>query len=158
MDLTPTPPLSTSITAAQTERVLDWIDNVGQSPSHLMPHSKEMSTPLNHKCNNTNPEPWACTMSALTTGQKRAARGSDGQFLPGYSASAAEAMSTVSVVDLNEGTFDYINTLASATPRITMQPSSGLKALPPVRVQRVTDRLQDGLDRGWIPIRLQFPL
>src|SRR2546421_7875 len=58
----------------------------------------------------------------------------------------------------NRPSRDKIAVLASASPPTITEPSPGLKASPPRRVRDVMERLEDGLDRGWIPGWLREPI
>ncbi|KAF2679856.1 hypothetical protein K458DRAFT_407707 [Lentithecium fluviatile CBS 122367] len=111
-------------------------------------------------------------MSTSTTSPKRLRRDSDTEVLPTHSVSTARTALTASALVLNEqNTFsppgsqastrsphrtnspsrDNIAVLASESPPTITEPSSGLKAPPPRRVSEIMERLEEGLDRGWIP-------
>ncbi|KAF2834338.1 hypothetical protein M501DRAFT_1009755 [Patellaria atrata CBS 101060] len=166
-----TPPLSPSIAVTKTSRLEGWIQ---QLPEYTL---SSLSTPNADRSSlkrtrPTSSPPYTSTMSTRTGSPKRPRCDSDIEVLPSHSVSAAGAASNTSALLLNErNTFsppdsqagarsprrtnspsrDNITVLASASPSTIMEPSSGLKAPPPRRVRDVMERLEDGLDRGWIP-------
>ncbi|KNG52805.1 hypothetical protein DDE82_009088 [Stemphylium lycopersici] len=101
---------------------------------------------------------------------------SDSEVLPTHSISAAGATSSANPLTLHErNTFspsgsqtsarnprranspsrDNIAVLATACPPTITEPSSGLKEPPPTRVTDVMERLEEGLEGGWIPGQLR---
>ncbi|KAF2183978.1 hypothetical protein K469DRAFT_739699 [Zopfia rhizophila CBS 207.26] len=139
------PPLSPAIAAAKISCVKGWIQQLSEPSEGAI-----SSTPCTY------------TMSTHTASPKRRRCDSDTEVLPTHSVSAAGAASNALV--LNEGnTFsppgspsrDNIAVLASASPPTITKPSSGLHAPPPRRVRDVMERLEDRLDRGWIPGELR---
>lgn len=172
-----TPPLSPSIAAAKTSRVRGWVQQLfetvpTQTDAFSPPSTPENRSSLKRKCT----APCAYTMSTRNPSPKRPRRDTDTEVLPTQSVSVVEATSNASALVLNgTNTFsppssqagnrsarranspsrDSIAVLASATPPTITEPSSGLKTPPPQRVRDVMERLEDGLDRGWIPGRLR---
>ncbi|KAF2462694.1 uncharacterized protein BDR25DRAFT_347642 [Lindgomyces ingoldianus] len=170
-----TPPLSPSIAAVKTTRVEGWIQQLSEAASAranaLSPPSTPESRP-SPKRKRVSSAPVTSTMSTRTTSHKRPRRDTDTEVLPTHSVSAAGAASSASALILNErNTFsppssqagtrsprranspsrDNVTVLASASPPTITEPSSGLKTPPPRRVRDVMERLEDGLDSGWIP-------
>ncbi|KAF2254200.1 hypothetical protein BU26DRAFT_134941 [Trematosphaeria pertusa] len=178
-----TPPLSPSVAAAKTSRVEGWIQQLSEPASAqtdaLSPPSTPENRPSLKRQRATSSAPCPYSMSARTNSPKRPRRDTDTEVLPAHSVSAAGAASNVSALALNEkNTFsppgsqagtrsprranspsrDSISVLASAFPPTITEPSSGLRTPPPRRVRDVMERLEDGLDRGWIPGRLREPI
>ncbi|PSN58769.1 hypothetical protein BS50DRAFT_368104 [Corynespora cassiicola Philippines] len=177
-----TPPLSPSIAAAKTLRVKGWVQQLsepvpGQADAISPPSTPENAPSLKRK-RATCSACCAHTMSTRNPSPKRPRRDTDidTEILPTHSASAAGAASSAGALTLNErNTFsppssqagnrsprranspsrDNIAVLASASPPTITEPSSGLKTPPPRRVRDVIERLEDGLDRGWIPGQLR---
>jgi hypothetical protein len=83
---------------------------------------------------------------------------SDTEVLPTFSSPDSRQAGTKSIRRANSLSRDNIVGLASASPPTITEPSSGLKVPPPRRVRNVMARLEDGLDRGWIPGELQKPI
>lgn len=177
-----TPPLSPSIAAAKTSRVEGWIRQLSKPASARTNDLSPPSTPENRpslKRKRVTSAPVTYTMSTRTTSPKRPRCDTDTEVLPTHSVSAAGAASNASALLLNErNTFsppssqagtrsprranspsrDNIAVLASASPPTITEPSSGLKTPPPRRVRDVMERLEDGLDSGWIPGWLREPI
>ncbi|KAL5371474.1 hypothetical protein DPSP01_014248 [Paraphaeosphaeria sporulosa] len=177
-----TPPLSPSIAAAKISRVEGWIQQLSKPASAQTNDLSPPSTPENRlslKRKHVTSAPVTYTMSTRTTSPKRPRLDTDTEVLPSHSLSAAGAASNASALVLNErNTFsppssqagtrsprranspsrDNIAVLASASPPTITEPSSGLKTPPPRRVRDVMERLEDGLDSGWIPGWLREPI
>jgi hypothetical protein len=115
-------------------------------------------------------------MSARNLSPKRLRRNTDTEDCYTYNLLAASLASNASTLMLNKrNTFSLsssqastrsprrpnslsrnnITVLASSTPLTIVELSSGLKTLPLQRVRDVMERLEAGLDRGWIlrPLR-----
>ncbi|KAF3030366.1 hypothetical protein E8E12_000933 [Didymella heteroderae] len=175
-----TPPLSPSIAAAQRSRVLTWVEELYDKTLHRTDTLSPPLTPVRDPPLKRKREPSStlctCTMSARTSSPKRLRRDSNSEILPVHSMSAAGPGSNASALLLNErNTFsplgsqsgarsprrpnspsrDSIAILASAYPPTITEPSSGLKNPPPIRVRNVMERLETGLDKGWIPEELR---
>ncbi|KAF2679499.1 hypothetical protein K458DRAFT_117213 [Lentithecium fluviatile CBS 122367] len=171
-----TPPLSPAIAAAKTLRVEARIQQLSEPASAwtdaLSPPLTPENRPSLKRKRAASPALCTYTMSTRTTSPKRPRRNTDTEVLPFHSISAAGVASTASALMLNKRiTFsppgsqagtrsphranspsrDNIAVLASASPPTITEPSSGLKTLPPRRVRDVMERLEDSLDRGWIP-------
>jgi hypothetical protein len=178
------PPLSPSTAATKASRVEDWIQQLSELASaHTDPFSPP-STPENYpslkrkrKCQDSSAS-CSPTMPTTSNSSKRPRRNSD-EVLPVHSVSAVGAASNVNALVLNEGnTFalpsstggsrssrrppspsrDDAATLAFASPPTITGPGSILKAPPPQKVRDTIQRLEDGLDRGWIPSSLRKPI
>ncbi|KAF2634935.1 hypothetical protein P280DRAFT_523597 [Massarina eburnea CBS 473.64] len=175
-----TPPLAPSIAAEKRTRFRHWIATLSASnPTHtndLSPPSTPSDLrPLKRK-RATSSAVSSCIVSTRTTSPKRVRRDSDSEVLPTHSISAAGATSSANPLTLHErNTFspsgsqtsarnprransssrDNIAVLATACPPTITEPSSGLKEPPPTRVTDVMERLEEGLEGGWIPGQLR---
>jgi hypothetical protein len=96
------------------------------------------------------------TKARLSSGRENI--DSDTEVQPTFSPPDSRQAGTRSLRRANSLSRDSIIELASAYPPTIIQPSSGLKVPPPRRVRNVMGRLEDGLDRGWIPGELQRPI
>ncbi|KAF2023753.1 hypothetical protein EK21DRAFT_118475 [Setomelanomma holmii] len=177
--MTTTPPLSPSIAATKTSRVEGWIKQLFDQTSNRTDTLSPPLTPgsgLTFNRKRATSSLCTCSMSARTSSPKRPRCDTDSEILPAHSVSATGETSNASVLLLNErNTFsppgsqtgtksprranspsrDSMAFLASASPPTITEPSSGLKDPPPRRVRDVMERLEAGLDKGWIPIELR---
>ncbi|KAF2740307.1 hypothetical protein EJ04DRAFT_572164 [Polyplosphaeria fusca] len=174
-----TPPLSPSLAAAKSSHMEGWFQQLSEQALARTDTISPPSTPENglvRKRKRATSAPCAYAMSTRNPSPKRPRRDTDADVLPTHSVSAAGAASNASALMLTEAnTFsppssqvgtrrphranspsrDNITALASASPPTIVELSSGLKTPPPRRVREVIERLEDELDRGWIPDRLR---
>jgi hypothetical protein len=172
-----TPPLSLSTTAANLSRVEGWVLQLPESTLlEITDPLSPLSTPENRaslkRKRAASSTPCTRTMSARNLSPKRLRRNTDTEDRHTHNLPAASSASNASTLMLNKrNTFspsssqastrsprrpnspsrNNITVLASSTPPTIVEPSSRLKTPPPQRVRDVIERLEAGLDRGWIP-------